>query len=555
MPRVEQYGGPRVDTAVVRGPQAQALPASAFKLNAVADTVESVGKTFATVAERVAVTEAEQTALAFERDKNKMFFDPDSGYFNTKGKTAYDGAQGAAQALDQLKEKYAGQLSTPAAQRAFNQVAARHVASAQNDIMRHASTGLKTWETATVAAQAENSIENAALYHNDNDKLAVQMELGIRAVRDAAEMGGVGAEAAEQNIKTFKSSFASTAITAAAQTSAAAGTQLLEKYRDNLTGPAIVKVEKMLETKTKEEKVKADSDFAVIRAGSILDDYEDDLAGAFAEVEKEEDLDRRKALMSQVSAQFNRQKAAKSEARYGAWQDFQETQRTGSATLEEWKATNKEAWTALSEEQKRKAESGELIKTDKELYHSLLRMPADEFMKEDVTDQYSTQIAPADMTRLLERRKSISEGKENTQLRATSTIMSSVVEGIFGAKKTRNKKTTESVNEFYDLMQGAIEDAESAKGAKLTPTEVQALTGKLGADIVVEYKHWFDTEVTAKNTPVADVVAMNTALLRVGNTPETRQQIVAIREFLVDNKRPITVQTIAAAWNQATGAN
>lgn len=533
MPRVQQYGPSQVQTQVSSGPQARALPQEAFPLAQAAGAVQDIGQVFAGVAERVAITEAEQTALEFEREKNKLFFDPDAGYFNTQGRAAYDAAQGTTEALQQLKDQFGARLSNPTAQRAFDQVASRHLQSAQVDIMRHASGGLKAWETATVKARAENSIENAALYWGDSEKLAVQREVGRAAVMDAAEMEGITGEALNERLQTFESSFAAASIEAAAQRSAEEGARLLEEHGDRLEGPLRAKAEKLIDTRRKAEKTQRDAQLAVIKATNLVDAYEEDRAGLIAEVNGIEDPELRKKTMSEAMYQFNQRKTARSEQRAAAFEQAEELVAQGTSP-EQIKAQLADQWEILSPSQRKKIEAGEGVVTDYNQLADLLLLPKDKLAAVDPTDHYAS-LAPRDRTRLITAVKAArgtASGSEKADAqtgRSRTAQTSSTVELLFGAKKKRGGQDRRRVEAFYSLLDDEVAFREEAKGAKLTSQEYTAVLSDLSRRVVIEKNWWPDSEQDITEVP-ADVIPQLTKFLHDSGIPATADNIMRAYE-------------------------
>ena len=132
MAKIAQDEGPQARTAVVKGPRAQALPTGPGLIEGAADLAQG----FATMNDRINTTEAEEAVVKFERAKNDLFFNPDSGYFKTEGKAAYDTGGDATEALQNLARGYADGLSNQQSREMFNRVADRHVTRGQADIQR-----------------------------------------------------------------------------------------------------------------------------------------------------------------------------------------------------------------------------------------------------------------------------------------------------------------------------------------------------------------------------------------------------------------------------------
>ena len=88
MPKIAQYGEAEVTTQIATSPRARVPRGESFIAQGAADLatgIEAMGV-------RIDTTEAEEAAVSFEQEKNDLFFNPDSGYFNTRGKNALDGA-------------------------------------------------------------------------------------------------------------------------------------------------------------------------------------------------------------------------------------------------------------------------------------------------------------------------------------------------------------------------------------------------------------------------------------------------------------------------------
>ncbi|MCP5058046.1 MAG: hypothetical protein GY937_15175, partial [bacterium] len=220
------------------------------------------------IKQRIDTTAAEEALVQFERDKNELFFNPESGYFNTQGRDAYDGAPGTNSVLDDLKKRYSDPLGVNA-RVMFDRAADAHLTKSKADIGRHASKGLDAWEVATAQAQIENTIENASLYWNQPDNLRVQSAIGRQSVLDTAQREGVGPKATAERLQTYESSFAKAAVIAATMSSAAEGQDLFDTHSDKLEGPDRVKLENAITVKRDAEKTQADAQQAVISGARI----------------------------------------------------------------------------------------------------------------------------------------------------------------------------------------------------------------------------------------------------------------------------------------------
>lgn len=526
MPKIAQYEAGRVTTQVVSQPRAQSAPRGAFG-ESLARGISDIIRAGANIKQRIDVTTAEEALVNFERDKNNLFFDPDTGYFNTQGRDAYDRSNAAAKALEDLKAQYGESLS-PSAKVLFDRSAGAHINRAQVDISRHASKGLKAWEVSTIEAQVENSIENASLYWNDPDRLKVQRVLGRQAIIDSSNMQGIGSEATAEKLQTYESTFAKTAIESAIRQSAANGHDALKSYGDQLEGPDRLKIQRELDKREQAEKTEMDARMAVTTSTLLVDRY-DSRSDIVDEVNKIEDPELRKKTMSEAMSQFNRKKKAESEARATAFEDAEKHLMDGGSA-ESFKAANPEQWESLSPKQQKNIQSGKMTTTDWNVFSNLMLLPKAELAKVDPTDHYS-DLAESERSKLISAVKSAngtgsSKDKiEHQAGRTRTTQTNAAVEQLFGKKSKWKKKDLERVDGFYSLLDEEVKFREAEKGAKLTSEEFTNLLSGLTRTVVQEIDWWPDAKLDLTDIPLDDITTLSKAL-RDKNKPVTADNII-----------------------------
>ena len=287
MPRVQTYGA--LTTSGVAGPATRHdLPGQTFNPagdiagafgavspgspTSVGNAISKLGGATSALGNRIGTVQAEDALLSFERYKNDLFFNPDSGYFNTEGRTAYDTAGETREKLNELRREYTKNLKSPMAQRAFGKSADAQITRAGQDINRHASSQFKAWEKANINSQIENTLENAALYWADEERLGVQKVLGRQSVIDGAILSGDSAEVKNEKLETYDSTFAQAAIESALQTGSDAAELTMEKYGDLLEGPARTNVLAKIDQKKQTEKVRDDANLATNTGAALVQD-------------------------------------------------------------------------------------------------------------------------------------------------------------------------------------------------------------------------------------------------------------------------------------------
>jgi hypothetical protein len=532
MPKIAQYEPDQVQTRISPQPLAQDAPAAAFGEPIVKGALDVI-QAGAELKQRVDTTAAEEALVSFERDKNDLFFNPESGYFNTVGRDAYDNSPAAMQALEDLKLKYGETLGQQAKQM-FDKSADVHIIRGQMDVSKHSAKGLKTWEVATIESQVENSIENASLYWNEPDRLKVQNVVGRQAVLDSAELMGIGPEATAEKLQTFESSFARSSVEAAIQSSSVDGKEALSTYGDKLEGPDKVKLEGMIEAKEKVEKTKADAEMAVTTATNLIDTY-DDRSDIIAEVKKIEDVELQKKTMSEAMSQFSRKKTAESEARASAFENAEDHILKGGSA-ESFKMNNPEQWELMSPKQQSSIQSGAMATTDWDTFSDLMLLPKSELAKVDPTDHFN-KLAKAERSKLISAVKSAngkgsSKDKIDHQVgRTRSAQTTAAVEQLFGKKTKWNDAKREQANGFYSLLDEEVRFRESEKDASLTSEEFTDILSGLTRNVVQE-GYIFDSELDLTDIPAEDVPVLS--------------------RFLRDNGVPVTADNLIKAHKQAS---
>jgi len=490
MPKVAQYQANQVLTDVVKQPRASASAGNAlFQANAqAAQGLTQLAQAGAQIKQRIDTTSAEEALVSFERDKNNLFFDPKDGYFNTQGKNAFDNADAANQSLADLKKQYGESLGSNA-KSMFDKAADVHITRSQADISKHSSRGLKSWEVATLRSQVENTIENASLYWNQPDRLAVQNAIGRQAVIDAADTEGIGAEATNERLQTFDSSFAKTAIVSAVGNSAAEGAAMLEKHGDMLEGPDKVKIEKSIVAKAQAEKLQSDSQQAILAGTQLVERFES-REEVLDEVNKIKDPDLRKKTMSESMRQFNLKKQATNEAQNDAYERA-ESHIVEGGSAETYQAEDPEGWAKLSVKQQRSIESGKAVITDWNKFSELMILPKEKLRKINPVEHFH-QLAPAERTKLISAVKSANgtgssaDRVEHQVGRTRGSQVTLAIEQIVGKKAKWNDERRKQADSFYELLDGELKARKKEKGSSLSSEEFTNMLSDLTREVTIK---------------------------------------------------------------------
>ena len=568
MPKVTEYGGNRQSSQVVTGARATSvgggglrptraptstLPGLQAKLarndrsaqirqqgnDAVVKGLSDVALGVIQFQQRANETAAEEALLKFERDKNNLFFNPESGYFNSQGRNAYDGGESTLKALDDLKKQYSDELSTESRQM-FEKAASVHITRATTDVHRHASKGFKAWESATSQAQVENAIENAAYYHNQPDQLAVQNQLGRQAIIDQATRDGIGNEATAERLQTFDSEFAKSTINAAVSQGSQAGKAAFDKYADLLEGAEKQKFKTKIDNKAKVENNRFNAQHSIL-TGTRLSNLYDDRESIRKEVNKIKDPELRKSTMREAMYQFNLKKDAENEAQAEAFESAEEHLLSGGS-VEAFQANNAEAWDKLSAKQKRSISTGNTVNTDWNTYSDIMTMSNDQLAKLNPTD-YFDKLGVSERKKVISAVKSAKgSGSKANKIdhqvgRSRTSQTTAALEKMFGKKSKWSNSDRDKAEAFYSLLDEEVTQRESQNDGSLTSEQFTQLLSQLTADVVSK-KTFMGIDVLRPDVKdnLSDVKP---------------NEVMALSRFLRENGVPVTAETILEARRQA----
>ena len=528
MPKVEQYGQNRFNTGVTSGARARPHDEGFSALGA---GVGEFGRQMDQLHKRRSEVEAEDALVQFEREKNDLFFNPDSGYFNTQGRNAYDTAGSVNEALDKLKERYSSSINNETARLLFDNAADQHITRARVDIDRHASKGLDVWELATIKASTENALENATLYYNQPGKLAEFEAVGELQIQELTARQGVGAEAAAEELQNFRSSFAKNAVLAALNNSAAEAEKLMIRFDEKIEGPDKIKLETQIAARKKLEKERADSANAIQIATSLVasnDKYTDVLDGAYGI----KDPELKKKTLSEINFLWNQKKTAEKERRADNYNDAHAFV-LGGGSINEWMVGNLEAWADLTPNQKNDLMSGKDIQTSLVRYNELVSLPDNEFVALDLEKDVG-KLSPSDYKKLVDRQRQIrtkSTPDDHQIGRTRSQQVTAALVSILGEKDKWTDEKRERADRFYGLLDSEVSFREQQQKRKLSSEEFTKALNDLSREVVIQRDWWPD-----KTTNVTDI------------SPD---DVRVLTEALRQRGIPVTAQTLMNAYRQA----
>lgn len=544
MARITRREGPEARTAVIKGPRAQARDVVSSGLGVVQKGL-SLAKTLTGVIgeniDQANTTEAEDAVNKFEREKNELFFKPESGYFNTQGRSAYDMSEDANTSLQTLARTHADAMTNPAAREKFMKVANRHVTNGQSDIARHASKGLNAWEIVTVKAQTENAIENGALLRlkvnptkEDITKLNVQRELGRQSIHERAKLETIDVK---EELETFDSAFASATISASILDNSDAGKTAIDKYGDMLEGDLKQKFENKLQKKIDEESTQKTSQQGVMAATRLVSVHDGNRSAVLEDISKIEDPETQSKARKEAMYQINQLETAKVEERNDIVEQV-ESFVAESGSAEAYKAAYPEQWQKLSSKQQKQLEKGEPIINDWNVWHDVMSMSDAEIrnMKPEEVERNASKLDRFHRDKLYtmwRKTKSNKAVRPESQVGRTRAAQSkSAIEQLMNKKSAKwSTQDKAKSDKFYALVDSEARHREEVTGKPLSSEEFTGMLNDLTRRVTIEKKFWPDPE------------------LGIGDIPE--EDLGALTNHLRENRIPITSENLIRAYEQA----
>lgn len=565
MATITTFGAQKESTQITQGARASNAPAGAFG-GAVAKGLGDVAKAVDDISTRIDTTAAEDALNQFEREKNDILFAPETGYYNTAGVNAYDGAGATNESLTKLKDKYASGLSSEQSKTMFSRSADVQLKRSDLDIKRHAAKGFKTYELSTLNASVENTIENAVLLYNNPKDLTVQNAKGRLDIIDAADMEGISGEAKNEKLQTYDSSFYSAAVGAATRSTSEEGSELLEKHKGQIEGPDLLKLQNDIATKAKAEKVASDNRESVVTSTKLINEYDGNRTKINEQINNIKDPDLRSKTKREAHWQLDQKNKADDEERTEIY-DTVDKAGLGGMSTGEWIALpgNSEKWEKLTGDQQRDLTSGKKVTTNWDVYNRLTGLPAAQLAKVNPGD-YVTQIGKAEFGKL---KTSIDKARndERDSIGQNRAQMAKTVSAQLFGKTSGSKSKTAKNNAFMQAVNDAVDQYEADTGKVADGGKYKEILNGLTREHVQEGRYFglFDSDTDIKEIKPENLTQLSGALktenqrIDIDSIARLRNGVAANRDELEQalNERgiPVNMTTLSRAYLRAVAAN
>jgi len=365
MPKVEQYGANRQNLSFTPGAQAPMRSLDKFPGAQLAQGLSDVSKTLNHLQDDLSTTEAEDAIVQYKRSVQDFSTNPDTGYLNTQGKDAVHGAKAASDALDEMQKAHAANLSGAASEK-FLRVANNITTSTRGKYMAHAAQGQHDYKIATNKALQVSALETGAA-ETDPVKRNEQLQLGLSHVKDGNKFNKITGVLAQKNLDEYKSAFHQSVLheMASQPGRAAEALDYFKAHKSELTPDAKIKMRELTKTAGL-------LDFTQSRTDEIITKYADARSG-LAAARKENDPEKRKALVASVKARYAENEALKkldvSNRTNDLLNRIEQDGYTATATdLHDLPAANRNAIAGAE----KRSQTGEPVTNDEEAYFNLI---------------------------------------------------------------------------------------------------------------------------------------------------------------------------------------
>ena len=466
--------------------------------------ITQFSKNLKAMQQRVDTTAAEEQLVKFEREKNDLFFNDTDGYFNAKGRDAFDRAKPFTERLDELQKTHTQELSSENSRNMFIRATNSQLTKARADVMRKASSEFDAWENATMASRIQSSLDDASLFIDDFDQLTLSLESGRQNVMDLALKHGNSPETVEQDIRRFNAKFATNAIDAALDKDAVTAQKMLFDMKELLDGLDINDIQGKIDKLFRIEKGQEDSRAAVTIAESLVTEHAENpnaRANIIEQVNLIEDPELQQKAMRESMYQFNQFKIAGNERRAASFDAAEKFE----GSVEEFITENPRAWDDLTKTQQNQIKTGTAVVTNFKLWSELQLMDDSELAKIDPTDPaYTTGLSKGDRNKLLaDVEKARAGDPERTLGRTIAAQTKSAIEKMIGKDSVDwSRKQSETADVLYAIVNSEAQFRTEAKGSRLNSTEYTNLLQEMNREVVINRSKLIPGSTTLNITDV-----------------------------------------------------
>jgi hypothetical protein len=507
----------------------------------VGQAAAGVGNVFLQIAEKARIVRAEENLLEYQRARNDVLMNPDTGYYNKKGRDAYDGREATTEQLQKLRRERADSIQDPIAREMFTKATDSLLVQDEQQTMEFAARNFDAWQKSVSQQRVEMSFVDAARDWNNPEQLAIDFELGKQAIVDMSS--GMGAEWTTNEIDQYAGRFYRGVVESAVNTSVQDGENLLEKFDGYLDPNDEFQLKEKLRVKKENQEQQEVATLAIVKAQNLVGDYwerPDARSVILDEIAKIDDPVLRDRTMAEAMNGLNARQNAQSEQQRAYYE-----QAVGLMAAQGWTTTqiiaqNPDAWNKMTGVQQAallQAEQQGPVKTDLNLWTGLTTSSDQELASitnEELTEM-QTMLSTSDYQQLVKRIADVRGGGNETRIGWTRNAQATAaMKEIFG--NSQGDVDLQEQRVFYGTLQAEYNARKAELGRELSYDETDTLYSDLTSKYLVERNFlgipMGSTEYGLEDVPINAVQEITELLRSEGLTVDSP----AIVQFYLDNK-------------------
>lgn len=516
MPKVETYDSPQVQARSV-GNVSQRLDSRGAFGEQIGKGVADIGRAAAQIIEKHDNTVARERLTGYRKEATEYV----AQYRQTQGRDAYDGQEGMIQGLEDIRKKYAKELSG-SQQSKFNALSADYDLNYQSKVNDHAFRGFNDWQVATIDSAIEGAQQDMAAFPSDANIFSRQIKAEV--VNKLARQGLSGDKdiVEREQMKALTVGHKS-AIDSLLESSPQLAKEYYNKHVDEIA-PTVR--DDILEDINKH----ADAGWAMEESDRIRE-LGGTLTDRLSKVREIDDPAKRKLVQDQVEHDYRLEKAAKQESANEAYNQASLDMEQGASALQ-WSLDNPDAWEAMTPTQRNSLKSGAKIDSNPMTYYEIkghIAAGNTEKAGDLIASHLGKDLSNTDAKKLIDQITKPPKARANVL--SDKAVFDKAMEELIGKQPSKGEKR-KSWNQRYSIMSGLYQQElddwfENNPNSKNIPAEDRdKILDRLLIKQVEEGFIW-DTDHTLGTIPVDDLGQIQEALKAQGYpvTPENIMQL------------------------------
>ncbi len=207
--------------------------------------------------------ERADTAAVLEADRqltdwqNSAMFDPEGGVYTRKGSNALNVTNQTIEQFDVQQERIAQNLKTDQQRARYQQIVASRRQSLSGDLNRYEFGERQRYYDEVDEGQIETSMQSAALYYNDPEKITYYQNKMAAVLQSNAQRKGLPEEAAQAQLLKYNSAMSSAVINRMAADDPYKAREYFEQAQGAMTAEDQVQIDRLIDREIKSRELHA----------------------------------------------------------------------------------------------------------------------------------------------------------------------------------------------------------------------------------------------------------------------------------------------------------